>query len=129
MSKPCWLYRVVRVPERVGWTVYRHDTEKVSGVERARQCPTATFTCEMDADQYAALRNQLVDHFGSDKVDAGQLLPNFLTPCEARRRWGGRMHTPNAAVKTWDEFVELDGRWRPVFDGLMNWVGYQREDG
>jgi hypothetical protein len=48
---------------------------------------------------------------------------SFLTPAEARERWGDKINPPGA-VKTWNEFEEPDGRWRPLFNIRLEWVGY-----
>lgn len=51
----------------------------------------------------------------------------FLTPAEAEERFGCLVSTSPKGVRTWRQFGDHTGCWKPVFQGIDFLIGYEWE--
>ena len=54
---------------------------------------------------------------------------DFITPDEARERFGELMHGDERGVRSYLSFIDGDGLWKPEYNFWSNLIGYRRYEG
>lgn len=54
---------------------------------------------------------------------------DFITPDEARERFGELLHGDWRGGKTFLSFIDGDGLWKPEYDFYFHLIGYRRYEG